>query len=142
MRTINSAGLELIKRFEGCSLKVYKDPIGIPTVGYGHVTDLAVGSLISQAQAEELLQEDLLRTCRGIEHLVQAKVTDNQFSALVSFAFNVGLSALKKSHLLAKVNAGDIPGAANEFPRWNRAGGQVLAGLAKRRDAERALFLA
>lgn len=139
-RSINEAGLELIKKFEGLRLAVYKDAVGIPTVGYGHVTNLPVGTSITQEEANSLLKVDLERFEKGVSGLVSAPVTDNQFSALVCFAYNVGIGNLEKSTLLKKLNIGDYDGAALEFPKWAKAGGKELSGLLKRRQAEEALF--
>ena len=86
-------------------------------------------------------RQDLLNTCRDVASLVKVTISDNQFAALVSFAFNVGSTALKNSSLLKKLNAKDYAGAANEFAKWNKGGGKVLAGLTRRREAERQLFL-
>ena len=91
-------------------------------------------------QAEDLLRNDLHATSIPVEGLVRVSVTDNQFAALVSFAFNVGVNNLRNSTLLRKVNAGDFAGAALEFGKWNKAGGRVLAGLTRRRAAEATLF--
>lgn len=138
---INQAGIDLIKSYEGCKLNAYKDAVGIPTIGYGHIKGVKMGDVISQSRAEDILKEDLAVFEPGVEQLLFSEATDNQFSALVSFAFNVGLNNLRMSTLLKKFNAGDVNGAANEFIRWNKAGGNILAGLTKRRLAERALFL-
>lgn len=144
MRRINQSGLTLIKAAEGCSLKAYPDPGtgGEPwTIGYGHTGGVRRGDMISHQRAEDLLREDLRKFETGVEHLLFLDATDNQFSALVSFAFNVGLNNLRVSTLLKKFNAGDAHGAADEFIRWNRAAGKILSGLTTRRLAERALFL-
>ncbi|MEO1182471.1 MAG: lysozyme, partial [Cyanobacteria bacterium J06636_28] len=96
---------------------------------------------ITEAQAEALIKTDLARFERDVSQAVRVSINDNQFAALVSFTYNVGSGAMRSSTLLKKLNRRDINGAANEFPRWNRAGGRVLAGLTRRRNAERALFL-
>lgn len=139
---ISQKGMKLIQDFEGLALKAYKDPIGIWTWGYGstgpHVTPDKVGT---QEEAEQLLKKDLERFEKGVSDLVKVKLNQNQFDALVSFSFNLGLGSLKSSTLLKKLNASDYQGAANEILRWNRAGGKVLNGLTRRRIAERGLFL-
>jgi len=164
VREINQVGLELIKSFEGIpdgdptTVKIdpYLDPAGIWTIGWGHAISVGGRFLrgkenrkaarnlypggITLEQAEELLRGDLLDTCRDVAALAKAPLTDNQFAALVSFAFNCGGGNLSKSTLLKKLNQGDYAGAAAEFPRWNKAGGKVLAGLSRRREAEAALF--
>lgn len=96
---------------------------------------------ITTGEAKNILRKDLKRTETGVKKLLTLSVTQNQFDALVSFAFNLGLGNLKKSTLLKKVNAGDKEAAALQFKCWNKAGGRVLAGLTRRRDAEMRLFL-
>lgn len=164
MREINQAGLDLIKSFEGIvdgdpttvNYDAYLDPIGIWTIGWGHAIVVGNDFLrgpqnraqaralypggITLEQAEALLRADLMDTCRDVESLVGVTITDNQFAALISFAFNLGVGNLKKSTLLRLVNAKDFSGAAGEFQKWNKAGGKVLAGLTRRRAAEAALF--
>lgn len=141
-RSINNAGIDLIKGFEGCKLTAYRDSVNVLTIGYGHTgSDVTDGLTITQEQAEALLRQDLDRFESGVSDLVTVAVSDNAFAALVSFSYNLGLGNLKASTLLKKLNAGDTAGAADEFPRWNKAGGKVLAGLTRRREAERTLFL-
>jgi lysozyme len=138
---INDAGFELLKSFENCKLKAYKDIVGVWTIGWGHTGDLAFpGSEIDQATADALLCDDLHVVEAGVVKRCKVKVTDNQFSALVCFAYNVGLGAFGTSTLLKLLNAGDFKGAAGQFERWNRAGGKEVAGLTRRRKAERKLF--
>ncbi|MBT9314950.1 lysozyme [Leptothoe spongobia TAU-MAC 1115] len=140
-RQTNASGVSLIKSFEGLRLKAYQDAVGVWTIGYGTTRGVRPGQEISEAQAEALLKTDLNRFENAINQAVRVSINDNQFAALVSFTYNVGAGALRSSTLLRKLNRRDIYGAANEFPRWNRAGGRVLAGLTRRRNAERALFL-
>lgn len=139
---LTQAGINLIKEFEGLRLAVYLDPVGIPTVGYGQVVrHMKVGERITLADAERLLRDDLASRVAAVRDMVKVPVSDAAFSALVSFAYNCGVGALAKSTLLRKLNSGDKLGAANEFLKWNRAGGQVLRGLTRRREAERKMFL-
>jgi GH24 family phage-related lysozyme (muramidase) len=143
---INAEGLALIKHFEGLRTTAYQDSVGVWTIGYGHTSmagppTVYPGMTITTAQAEAILQQDLEVFERGVSQALTIATTENQFSAMVSFAFNVGLSAYRNSTLLRKHNAGDFAGAANEFPRWVYAGGEVLPGLVRRRDAERTLYL-
>jgi lysozyme len=138
---IGEKGKNLIKRFEGLSLTVYLDEGGLATVGYGHRTDLPVGAAITLEEANNLLAQDLIKFEQGVTPLVQVPINQNQFDALCSFAYNVGLGALEHSHLLKKLNAGDVAGCADEFLRWDQVSGKVASGLLKRREAERALFL-
>ena len=141
MRT-NRRGIALIQEFESCRLKAYLCSGGKWTVGWGSTgPDIVRGTVWTQEQADERFARDLQRFEREVESLLTFEPTSNEFSALVSFAYNVGTNALAKSTLLRKFNAGDIAGAANEFLRWNKAGGKVLAGLTRRREAERDLFL-
>ncbi|WP_370584688.1 lysozyme [Oculatella sp. LEGE 06141] len=140
-RQINTQGLELLKSFEGLRLTAYRDAVGVWTIGYGTTTGVRPGMRITQSQAEALLRQDLLRFETAVNNLVKVPLTDNQFSALVSFTYNVGERALGTSTLLRLLNQGNYRGAANEFLRWNKAGGRVLAGLTRRRNAERTLFL-
>ena len=141
-RFINQEGLNLIKKFEGLSLRAYKDVVGVTTIGYGHTgPGLKMGSIITSDQAEDLLLDDLEYFCKVVNDCVKVQITNNQFAALVSFTFNLGGRALLTSTLLKKLNAGDIKGASSEFLRWNKAGGKVMAGLTGRRSAERDLFL-
>lgn len=141
---LNQAGIDLIKAFEGCKLTVYKDAVGLPTVGYGHMDKtLLVGSRIDQAEADSLLATDLAKVALRVYQLVKTTtLTDNQLSALVCLAFNIGTGNLASSTLLKRVLMGDFVGAADQFLVWNKAGGQVLDGLTRRRKAERTLFLA
>ena len=139
---INQKGLDLIKQFEGCRLKAYRDVVGIWTIGFGHTgDDVHPGMVITQDEADELLQSDLSDFEYGIEQLVQVQLNDNQFSALVSFTYNVGLGNFKGSKLLKKINKQDFEGAAQEFGRWANAGGRKLSDLVRRREAEKELFL-
>ncbi len=141
-RQINSDGLNIIKSCEGLRLLSYKCPALVLTVGYGHTgPDVKMGMKITPERAEELLRSDLYKFCEGVEKLVKTPIDDNQFSALVSFSFNVGLTSLKDSTLLRMINAGQVKESADQFLRWNKAGGKVLAGLTKRREMERNLFL-
>ena len=133
--------IPLIKEFEGCKLKAYKCPADIWTIGYGHTDGVKEGDEITQQEADRLLANDVELFTTGVQRLVHSDINRNQLGALVSFSFNVGLGNLRHSTLLRMVNAGDFLGAANEFARWNKAGGKILSGLVRRREAERQLFL-
>ncbi|EPL2414776.1 lysozyme [Enterobacter cloacae] len=139
-------GIALIKQFEGCKLTAYQDSVGIWTIGYGWTQPvdgkpIRAGMTIKQETAERLLKTGLVSYESDVSRLVKAGLTQGQFDALVSFTYNLGARALSTSTLLRKLNAGDYAGAADEFLRWNKAGGKVLNGLTRRREAERALFL-
>lgn len=150
----SKSGLQLTEQFEGCRLTAYQDSVGVWTIGYGHTgPDVYKGLTITQEQAEALLTKDIAKAAAAVNRLVTLDragdpdtdglpdLTQEEFDALVDFTFNLGAGNLASSTLLKKLNAGDIEGAAAEFPKWVHAGGKVLAGLVKRRDAERALFL-
>ncbi|WP_043611600.1 lysozyme [Chromobacterium violaceum] len=138
----NAAGISLIKQFEGVRLAAYQDMVGVWTIGYGHTgPDVKAGMTITQQQADQLLAADLEKFETGIRKAVIVPLNANQFSALVSFSYNLGLGNLRSSTLLRLLNKGDYNGAAAQFPRWNRAGGQAVPGLTRRRKAEQALFL-
>ena len=137
---INPA-VPIIKEFEGCKLKAYLCPAGVWTIGYGHTDGVKEGDEITQQEADRLLADDVHSFSAGVQRLVTSDINRNQLGALTSFVFNVGLGNLRHSTLLRLVNKGDFVGAANQFPRWNKAGGKVLAGLTRRREAERKLFL-
>ncbi len=135
-------GQVLIEKFEGLRLTAYQDMVGVWTIGYGHTgPDVKPGLVISQQQAAQLLINDLARFNNGVNALVTVKLNQNQFDALVSFSYNLGLGSLQNSTLLRLLNAGNFQAAADQFPRWDRASGKEVAGLLARRNAERALFL-
>ena len=141
-KSTSQRGIDLIKQFEGLRLTAYQDMVGVWTIGYGHTgPDVKPGLTITQQQAEQLLINDLVQFERRVNDLVTVQINQNQFDALVSFSYNLGVGALQKSTLLRLLNAGSYKPAADEFPRWNRAGGNVAAGLTRRRYAERQLFL-
>ncbi|VDZ89172.1 glycoside hydrolase family protein [Lelliottia amnigena] len=139
-------GIALIKEFEGCKLTAYQDSVGVWTIGYGwtqpvDAKPIRAGMTIKQETAERLLKTGMVSYESDVSRLVKVGLTQGQFDALVSFTYNLGARSLSTSTLLRKLNAGDYAGAADEFPRWNKAGGKVLNGLTRRREAERALFL-
>lgn len=139
-------GISLIKQFEGCKLTSYQDSVGVWTIGYGWTQPvdgkpIRAGMTIKQETAERLLKTGLVSYESDVSRLVKVGLTQGQFDALVSFTYNLGARSLSTSTLLRKLNAGDYAGAADEFLRWNKAGGNVLNGLTRRREAERALFL-
>lgn len=139
MKTSNR-GLALIREFEGLRLTAYQDAVGVWTIGYGTTRGVEKGQRITEAQAEELLREDVARFEPEVLRLVKVPLSQPQFDALVSFTYNLGSKNLGSSTLLRVLNAGDYKGAAGQFERWNKAGGKVLAGLTRRRSAERKLF--
>ncbi|MFT2793678.1 lysozyme [Serratia sp. T13T92] len=143
---ISANGIALIKQFEGCKLKAYQDSVGVWTIGYGWTQavdgkQIKAGMTIDQATADRLLKCGVVQYEQGVNQLVKTTINQQQFDALVSFAYNLGTRSLSTSTLLKKLNAGDKQGAANEFGKWVNAGGARLNGLVKRRAAERELFL-
>lgn len=140
--SISQRGLDLIKEFEGLRLETYKDSVGIPTIGYGHTgKDVVEGRKISIEDAEKLLKRDCQWAENAINAVVKVDVNQNQFDALCSFIYNLGASKFEKSTLCLKLNLSDYKGAAEEFLKWDKAGGQVLPGLTRRRKKEREMFL-
>lgn len=145
VRRTNDAGVAIIKHFEALKLVAYVCPAGKWTIGWGHTgAEVHAGLIISEAKAEQLLRDDLDRFELAVAKLCPV-ATENEFSALVSFAFNLGENALRTSTLRRMHNESDEAGAALQFARWNKAhvGGKlkVLAGLTRRRAAEAALYL-
>lgn len=162
---ISNSGLDLIKSFEGLGdgnkstpgLDPYLCPAGVVTIGWGHVIlqhgqrlegkaglQVAIRLYpkgITVEEAERLLRQDCERFENAVDRLVKVPITQNQFDSLVSFAFNLGEENLRRSTLLKRLNAGEYREAAIEFPQWNKANGQVLPGLIRRRKAEAELFL-
>lgn len=136
----SQTGIDLIKSFESCQLKAYLCPAKVWTIGYGHTSGVKPGDEINQAQAERYLKADLVKVERDVNKVVRVPITQGQFDALTSFAFNCGSRALSTSTLLRKLNQGDYSGAAKEFSRWVYAGGKVLAGLERRRRLEKRMF--
>jgi lysozyme len=142
MPKTNQAGLNLIKSFEGLYLHSYYDSVHVITIGWGHTgKDVHPGQVITQAQAESLLAADLAGSEQAVQHLVKVQLTPNQFAALVSLVFNVGPGCLHGTRLAAAVNGQRWAEAADDFLAWDHAGGRVLTGLTRRRQAERELFL-
>jgi lysozyme len=135
-------GLALTKSFEGLRLEAYQDVGGVWTVGYGHTgPDLLAGMKISQADADAMLRADLSVAVACVNRGVTEEISQPQFDALVDFCFNVGRGNFLQSSLLRKLNLGDFQGAAAQFLLWVNAGGKRVEGLARRRQAERAMFI-
>ena len=142
---VSAAGINLIKEFEGVRLKSCKCPAGVWTIGVGHTSAagppvVKPGMEITNAQATKILAQDLVQFEDGVEAAVKVPLTENQFDALVSFTFNVGLGAFQKSTLLKKLNAGQYDAIPAELMKWTKAGGKELPGLVRRRRAEAALW--
>ena len=139
---ISAAGIELLKQFEGCRLTAYQDSVGVWTIGFGTTTGVKEGQTISQIKAEEYLRFDLAIFEKAVTESLKVPVNQNQFDALVSFTYNVGVSAFRSSTLLNLINEKtDKKVVAAEFSKWVKAGNQTLPGLVSRRKAESELFL-
>jgi len=143
MMQTSEKGLDLIRKYEGLRLAAYVCPGGKLTIGYGHTgEDVYESRKIDVEEANELLEHDVERFERSVNEMVTVPMTQGMFDALISFSFNLGAGSLKGSTLLKMLNSGDREAAADEFLRWNKASGKVLAGLTARRESERELFLA
>ena len=146
-RSINQAGLDLVKRFEGFRAEAYLCPAGVWTIGYGHTGDVDSDQTITENLAEELLRDDISEACAAVERLVEIELNENQFASLASFAFNAGAGSLSTSTLRRKLNAGNYDAVPSELNRWVKATDPVtgkkrtLAGLVRRRAAEGELWL-
>lgn len=140
---LSDEGVALLKEYEGFSATAYRCPAGKLTAGYGHV--LLAGEAqecpLTEAKAEAWLRRDVEKIEKTLENMVLLPLAQGQWDAVVCLAYNIGCAALSKSTLLRKINAGDVSGAAGEFERWIFAGGRVLPGLVRRRQAEKQLFM-
>jgi len=138
---ISDEGLELIKHFEGCELEAYKCPAGVWTIGYGHTKGVEEGDKWSQDKADFMLQRELEEEYEQyVKDYVHVPLNQQQFDSLVSWTYNLGPVNLKKSTLLKKLNNSEYEEVPNQIKRWNKANGEVLAGLVRRREAEALLF--
>lgn len=133
-------GLKLTESFEGCKLVAYQDQVGVWTIGIGHTDDVERGDTCTYDEAIQYLQEDIHAVTDQINRDVEVTLTQGEFDALVDFGFNLGVHNLESSTLWKLLNRGDFVHAALQFPRWDMAGGQHVAGLMRRRLAEQALF--
>ena len=136
----SAEGIALIKKFEGLELDSYQCSANVWTLGYGHTQGVAEGDSCSEEEAEIILVNDLKEFETYVNALVDVELDQNQFDALVAWTFNLGPTNLRTSTLLKKLIAGDYNDVPSEIKRWNRAGGQVLDGLIRRREAEALLF--
>jgi lysozyme len=137
---ISQEGLSLIKFFEGCKLKAYKCSAGVPTIGWGSTQGVSMDMEISQQRADALLLEDVAVYEKEVNKSVKVPLEQNQFDALVAWTFNLGGSNLRKSTMLKVLNEGKYDLVPAEMRRWNKAGGETLEGLVRRREAESKLF--
>tara|TARA_R100000152_G_C6782249_1_gene219315 strand:- start:12496 stop:12939 length:444 start_codon:yes stop_codon:yes gene_type:complete len=137
---ISKEGLALIKKFEGFEAEAYKCPAGVWTIGYGHTKGVQEGDEWSQSHAEHMLEIELEEFCKYINDMVKVPLEQFQFDALVAWVYNLGAGNLRESTLLKVLNQGKYEDVPHEIKRWNKAGGQVLQGLVRRREAEALLF--
>lgn len=133
-------GMALTESFEGCRLQAYQDTRGVWTIGYGHTRNVGLGMTCTQWQADAWLQEDIEWAAAAVRNLVTIALTQGEFDALVDFIFNEGIGNFSRSTMLKLLNADDLAGAADEFVKWDLAGGEVVAGLLRRRIAEQQEF--
>lgn len=138
---ISEKGIDLIKEFEGLELVSYLCPAKVWTIGYGHIKGVEEGMEWTEEQAEEALREELLGFCKYVEEYVKVPLNQNQFDALVSWTYNLGPTNLKQSTMLKVLNEGNYDEVPEQIKRWNKARGQVLNGLVRRREAEAEMFV-
>jgi lysozyme len=134
-------GLALTEKFEGCRLSAYQDSVGVWTIGYGHTKGVKEGATCTLEEAQQWLQEDVEMAVKDVNQHLEVDVNQGEFDAMVDFTFNLGCGAFNGSTLLRLVNSGDLANAANEFEKWDHAGGKVVAGLLRRRLAEKEEFV-
>jgi len=133
-------GISLIKSFEGCELTAYRCSANVPTIGFGHTAGVSDGDTCTQEEAETMLAEDLEEFEDYVKNYVEPELQQNEFDALVAWTYNLGPKNLSESTLLKELNAGNLEEVPRQMKRWNRAGGEVLDGLIRRREAESRLF--
>jgi lysozyme len=139
-RNVVPAGLELIREFEGLRLQAYLCPGGVWTIGYGHTRTARAGMVITAEQADWLLLDDVRQAERVIEKHITVPLNDHQFAVLVSLVFNIGAEKFRQSTLVRLLNRGWYEQVPAQLMRWNKARGETLGGLTRRRRAEAALW--
>ena len=137
---LSNKGHDLLKYFEGCELEAYQDSVGVWTIGYGHTKGVHEGMVITQEQAEQMLLDELKEYEGYVEDMVEVELTQEQFDALVVWVYNLGPTNFKNSTLLKRINEGNFEDVPYQLKRWNKAGGKVLLGLERRREAEAKMF--
>jgi lysozyme len=137
---ISQEGISLIKKFEGCELEAYKCAAGVWTIGYGHTKDVKEGDSILKEDAESMLMHELQEYCNDVDIAVKVDLKQNEFDALVSWTYNLGLTNLNSSTMLKVLNEGKHDEVPAQMKRWNKASGQVKQGLVRRREAEALMF--
>jgi lysozyme len=133
-------GLHLTELFESCRLTAYQDVKGVWTIGWGHTGGVQQGDTCTQDQADQWLMDDVQSAVTTVNSMVHVTLTQGEFDAVVDLVFNIGSGNFSGSTMLRKLNRNDLVGAANEFERWDQSGGQVVAGLLRRRKAEESIF--
>ena len=137
---ISEYGLDLIKHFEGLELEAYQCAAGVWTIGYGHTKDVQPGDQWSESHADHMLEVEMEEYENYVNTAVTVPLSQNQFDALVSWVYNLGNGNLTSSTMLKVLNSGDYAGVPAQIKRWNKAGGKVLEGLTRRRQAEADMF--
>ena len=137
---LSNKGHDLLKYFEGCELEAYQDSVGVWTIGYGHTKGVHEGMVITQEQAEQMLLDELKEYEGYVEDMVEVELTQEQFDALVVWGSTLGPTHFKNSTLLKRINEGNFEDVPYQMKRWNKAGGKVLLGLERRREAEAKMF--
>ena len=140
MMQISKTGIELLKHFEGCELKAYQDSVRLWTIGYGHTKGIYEGLEITQSEAEKMLQDELPEYEGYVTDKVVPMLQQHEYDALVCWVYNLGPTNLSSSTMLKKLNAGEFKEVPFQMKRWDKAGGQPLLGLTRRRNAEALLF--
>tara|TARA_R100000544_G_scaffold35539_1_gene22951 strand:- start:2061 stop:2504 length:444 start_codon:yes stop_codon:yes gene_type:complete len=136
----STEGIELIKHYEGCELKAYRCPADVLTIGYGITKGVTEDMEITQQQADEMLEAELIEYEHYLDNMVDVPLDQNQYDALVAWIYNLGPTNLKESTLLKVLNNSDYKNVPEQIKRWNKANGKVLNGLVKRRESEALLF--
>jgi lysozyme len=136
-----TTAMEMIKQFEGVRLTAYLCPAGRLTIGAGSTHHVTPGMTITKEDAERLLADEVEEVWRSLQSCVKVSLNDNQWAALISFTHNIGITRVRQSTLLKKLNSGNLAGAGEEFLRWKHAKGIVIQGLVRRREIEQEVFL-
>jgi len=137
---ISEEGLSLIKKYEGCELKAYRCPANVLTIGYGHIKDVKEGDQITKEEANYMLQEEMIEYEGYVNDMVDVELNQSQYDSLCAWVYNLGPTNFQSSTLLKVLNEGKYNEIPQQIKRWNKAGGEVLDGLIRRREAEALLF--
>jgi lysozyme len=140
MMKTSEEGRALIKKFEGCELEAYQCSANVWTIGYGHTQGIKEGDVCTQEDADRMLEEDLEEFEGYVQEAVNVPLEQHEFDALVAWTYNLGPSNLRSSTMLKRLNDSKFDQVPSEMRRWNKAGGKVLDGLVRRREAESLLF--